>query len=147
MPNEHARPSDDELAEPGTCEWDVDYIKGHFAGKTVVEAIRMFEERAEANIAEDFLFMSHMALAYYLPTALAYLTSASSERDGGFLDWITTSLSIRRDTDKSLPPEVRQQIRDVATYLKDHLQKFSCCNNPAHVPEYTDRLDSMSDPG
>jgi hypothetical protein len=64
-------PTDDELAAPGTYEEDADWLKKNFSGKSRAEAVRMFEQRAAANIAEDFLFMSHKGLRYYLPTALA----------------------------------------------------------------------------
>jgi hypothetical protein len=147
-PDELPRPSDDELVAPDTYEGDAELLKRNFSGKSVIEAIRMFEQRTPANIAEDFLFMSHKALAYYLPAALAYLTGPSSEGDGEFLDWVTAALSIRRERDRLLPAEAKQLIREIARYVKEHLQKFSCCKDPAHeLGEYMSRLESMSESG
>ena len=72
-------------------------------------------------------------LAYYLPAALAYLKSPASDKDGDFLDWITSALSIRCRSDGLLPPDVRQAVGDIALFLKDHLHKLSCCGDPAHA--------------
>jgi hypothetical protein len=147
MSPEDAPPKDDELVAPDTYEGDAHWLKKNFSGKTRAQAIRMFELRAAANIADDYLWMSHIGLAYYLPAALSYLKSPTSERDDGFLDWITTALSVRCETDDHLPAEIRKVIGDIADYLKGHLQKFTCCKDPAHIDtEYLSRLESMAQP-
>ena len=141
-------PKEDELAAPDADELDADWLKKTFSGKLRAEAVRMFEQRVAANLAGDYLFMSHKALAYYLPAALAYLKSPASDKDGDFLDWITSALSIRCRTDGSLPPEVQLRVREIALFLREHLTKFSCCGDPAHAPvHYADRLESMAGPG
>jgi hypothetical protein len=147
MSPEDAPPKDDELVAPDTYEGDASWLKKNFAGKTRAEAVRMFEQRTAANLPGDYLFMSHKGLSYYLPSALVYLESPASKGDGDFLDWITTSLSIRRKHDEFLPAETRQLIRDIASFVKGHQQKFCCCEDPAHAHnEYDDRLEAMSKP-
>jgi hypothetical protein len=147
MSPEDPPPKDDELVAPDTYEGDASWLKKNFAGKTRAEAIRMFEQRAAANIADDYLWMSHIGLAYYLPAALSYLKSPTSEGDDGFLDWITTALSVRCENDDQLPAEIRQVIRDIADHLKGQLHKFTSCKHPEHVPiEYLSRLEAMSKP-
>jgi hypothetical protein len=150
MSPEDAPPKDDELVAPDTYEGDASWLKKNFAGKTRAEAIRMFEQRAAANLAGDFLFMSHKGLAYYLPAALFYIQSPASKGDGDFEDWITTALSIRREHDEHIPMETRQLIRDIAYSLTGLPHKFCPCENPEdplHIPnEYADRLEAMAKP-
>jgi hypothetical protein len=75
MPTKDIPPTDDELVAPDTYEGDAAVLKKNFSSKTHAEVIRMFEQRAAANYADDFLWMSHKGLAYYLPAALrAYPT-------------------------------------------------------------------------
>ena len=146
MRNEDTPPTDDELVAPDAFSGDGDCLKQNFSGKTRAEAIHMFEQRSAANIADDYLWMSHIGLAYYLPAALSYLKSPTSEGDDGFLDWITTALSVRCETDDHLPTEIRQVIRDIADYLKGQLHKFTC-KHPEHVDNVTlDMLEIMSKP-
>ena len=143
MATPDAPPPDDELVAPDTYEGDADWLRKNFSGKTQAEAIRMFEQRSAANIAEDYLFMSHKGLAYYLPAALAYLKSETSAGDGDFVDWITTALGIRREYDALLPPDALLLIREIALYLKFNLQKFCGCGHPDHLPIEYERLEVM----
>jgi hypothetical protein len=144
MPNEDIPPTDDELVDPFADALDGDLLKKYFSGKTRDEAIRMFEQRAEANTADFYLFMSPVGLAYYLPAALAYLKSPASEGDDGFFDWIITALSVRCETDEHLPTEIRQMIHDIADYLKAHLKKFGGCEHAEHVSTDLSLLEVMA---
>lgn len=145
MATENPPPGEDEIAAPDADELDADWLKKNFLGKTRTEAIRMFEGRAAANFADDYLFMSHRGLAYYLPAALLYLKSEASKGDGDFLGCLTSALSIRREHDALLPADVLALIREIALYLKFNLSKFSGCGHPDHAPrEYDDRLDVMA---
>jgi len=143
MPTKDIPPKDDELVAPDADERDGACLKKNFSNKTRADVVRMFEQRAAANIADDFLWMSHKGLSYYLPAALSYLESLASERDDGFVDWITCALSLRCRNDRLLPKKIRRDIRLIASYLKTHMVKFTCCGASGFSLELDEMLVSV----
>ena len=52
----------------------------HFLGKTVDEAVRLFEENA-LFYQEDLMFMGPVAFQYYVPAFVRYIDSAVGDSD------------------------------------------------------------------
>lgn len=101
--------------------WDLDipYAFKHFNGKTVEEAVRLFEENALCH-QEDLMFMPSRVFGYYLRAYLAYLLSSASASDSDgascFIGLIEHKLQWKPADIRPLWPEIRPVLERLAAH-------------------------------
>ncbi len=70
----------DWTTDPSELGLDEEYAFNNFHGKTIAQAIKLFEENP-SFYQEDLYYMPQRVFAYYIKAYIAYLISESSKID------------------------------------------------------------------
>lgn len=121
-------PSEDDWRSE---EWglDAEWAYRKFHGKTMEEAVRLFEDNAMV-CQEDVMFMPSRVFAYYLRAYMAYLMSdaAKGDSDGAscFISLINFKAEHKRDDIDPLWPEIEPVLRRLAEQQEDFDAEWVC---------------------
>ncbi len=95
----------------------------HFLGKTVSEAVGLFEEGTIYYVS-DLMWMGPVAFAYYLPAAVQYVESERAEGDSDIVNCLHSTIDFRLDADGPDIAAAFPMIRRLAAYVLDHYERF-----------------------
>ncbi len=111
---------------PNEAEWrsvywclDIPYAYEHFFGKTLPEAIQLFEENA-LNYVEDLTCMPTPCLDYYIDAYITYLLSESSQGDSDGASCFYGLIECRHEDIQTFSEATIEQVRKVLQRLASH---------------------------
>jgi len=108
---------------------DGQYAERHFLGKTVGDAVALFEEQFMVY-SEDLLHMGVGAFIYYSPAAIAYAESGGGKYDCDVAHQLLSVLSHRWHYESSELGEVRELFR---LYCERVIARMDEMNIESHV--------------
>jgi hypothetical protein len=103
---------------------DEDWAKNNWLGKSLTDAFQMFSSSMNHCYTEDFMYLSDLAVRYYLPAAVEYAASERSVGDYLFIGGMATSLALRIEQG-TLQPETIALAREYATAVLANLTKYN----------------------
>lgn len=120
---------DDRIHVPSEDDWrseawslDTEWAYRKFRGKTMEEAVRLFEDDAMA-CQEDLMSMPGRVLPYYLRSCMTYLMSEAAKGDSNdasrFISLIDFKVEHQRDDIVPLWPEIEPVLRRLAEQQDD----------------------------
>jgi hypothetical protein len=95
----------------------------HFLGKTIDEAVAMFNE-ASLIYQEDLMWMGLSAFNYYVKAAVKYIESDASNCDSGMAHCFVGLLEFRLEWEGELLSDAAEDLLKGCNYIIDHYNKF-----------------------
>ncbi len=119
---------------------DEDHAKSNWLGKSLDDAFAMFSADWNHCYTEDFMYLSDVAVRYYLPAAIAYAASDRSIGDYLFMGFMGSALAFRLE-EHSLLPETVELARKFAVVVLSSLAKYDLDREEPSLRSWVNQLD------
>jgi hypothetical protein len=107
---------------------DEQWAKKNWLGKSLADAKGMFSSDSNHCYTEDFMYLSDLAVRYYLPAAIDYARSDQAAHDAVFVGGMAVSLARRLEL-QSLRPETAALAQEFARVVLSDLGKYDLDRN------------------
>ena len=103
---------------------DHEQVLEHFLGKSQEEAREYFPGRCH-YLTEDFMWMTHKGLLYYLPPFFEYLKSDAGKYDWDAAHGILCSISAQIELSNSISDDLLQLMKQICNYVKQNCKRYN----------------------
>ena len=122
---------------------DEDCAKRNWLGRSLSQAFEMFSSSRNHCYTEDFMYLSDLAVRYYLPPAIDYAASDRSLGDYLFVGGMAVSLAFRLEQ-HGLSPETVLLARSFAKVVLTDLAKYSLDRNEPESRFWIDAIEYLA---